>query len=120
MARKTKPSTVASQLDWSWETIMQWSADLMEDANFHNISGALEALAYEDYDEAVVEIIKDEVCTHSRWSVGHDMIFRIIATNVKANKLRTNTVYPSAPSSKFAMAFGKVFVKKLRMLHQSI
>lgn len=35
----------------------------------------LRELVYEDHDEA--EIIKDEICDNSRWSIIHDLIFKI-------------------------------------------
>lgn len=40
----------------------------------------LQKLTYEDHDESVVEIIKDEVCDHTRWSVIHSLIFKVLAT----------------------------------------
>ena len=40
----------------------------------------LQNLAYEEHDEAIVKLIEDEVCDHSRWSVIHSMIFKVLAT----------------------------------------
>ena len=41
----------------------------------------LQNLACEDHDPIIVELIKDEICDHTRWSVGHDVIFKVLATN---------------------------------------
>lgn len=40
----------------------------------------LQLMAYEDHDRGVYEVIKDEITSHSRWSVGHVMIFKVLAT----------------------------------------
>lgn len=93
MARKTRPSTVASQLDYDWEPIMQWSADLMEDANFHGISGALEALAYEDHDTAI-EFLQLDKEHHEEGSLTRELMDRRLDLY---DKLREHQGKPPLP-----------------------
>lgn len=40
----------------------------------------LRDLAYEEHDKNVYEVIYDEVCSHSRWNVGHSVVFKVKAT----------------------------------------
>jgi len=49
---KIKPQDVASQLKWDIGAITDFCADVLEDANDHNISLALRALNAEDYELA--------------------------------------------------------------------
>lgn len=52
MARKLKPSDVASQLGHDINEITEFAADMLEDANDHNVAAALRALAAGAYDIA--------------------------------------------------------------------
>jgi hypothetical protein len=53
MARKIKPQEVAAQCDWDLAALNDFCADILEDANDHNIAAALRALANGDHDLAI-------------------------------------------------------------------
>jgi hypothetical protein len=52
MAKKIEPSDVASQLKWDIGAITDFCANVLEEANDHNVSLALRALNAEDYELA--------------------------------------------------------------------
>ena len=59
MAKKIKPEDVASQFNWDSTDISEFCADVMEDANDHNLAAALRAVNFQQYDLAC-EFIKLE------------------------------------------------------------
>lgn len=40
----------------------------------------LQDLTYGDHDPIIVELIEDEICDNSRWSITYSMIFKVVAT----------------------------------------
>lgn len=62
MAKKIKPQDVAMQLDWDAPAIADFSADMMEDANDHNLAAALRAINVQEYDLACefIQLEKDQ------------------------------------------------------------
>ena len=52
MAGKIKPKQVAAQFKWDSVEIADFCADALEDANDHNVAGALWALNVQEYDLA--------------------------------------------------------------------
>ena len=59
MAKTIDPSDVAKQCKWDVADLNDFCADVLEDANDHNIAAALRALAKGDHDLAI-EFIKLE------------------------------------------------------------
>jgi hypothetical protein len=52
VANKIKPSDVGKQIKWDLGEAVDFSADLLEDVNHHNLAAALRALNEEEYDIA--------------------------------------------------------------------
>lgn len=63
MAKKITPSQVASQCGWGSPDLMEFCADVFEDANFHNICLSMSALAAGAYEVASDAILleRDQV-----------------------------------------------------------
>lgn len=61
MAKKIKPQDVAKQFDWDSTDIAEFAADMMEDANDHNLAAALRAVNFQQYDLACefIQLEKD-------------------------------------------------------------
>lgn len=59
MAKQIKPSQIAKQLEWDINGAVDFSADLLEDVNNHNLAAALRAVAAEQY-ELACEFIQFE------------------------------------------------------------
>jgi hypothetical protein len=57
-----KPEAVAAQLKWDVSEATEFCADLLEDSNDHNISAALRAINYGEYDLAIefIKLNKDQ------------------------------------------------------------
>ncbi len=51
MAR-TKPETIAKQFDWDTQALLDFCANVMEDANDHGVALALSSLVIGDHDLA--------------------------------------------------------------------
>lgn len=62
MAKEIKPSEISRQLDYDIGAATDFAAELLEDVNDHNVSGALTALNVEDYDLACdfIKLEKDQ------------------------------------------------------------
>lgn len=61
MAKKIKPQEVAAQFKWELADLNDFCADVLEDANDHNVAAALRALAKGDHDLAIdfIKLEKD-------------------------------------------------------------
>jgi len=60
MLMKIKPTAVATQEKWDIGKLTDFAADMLEDANDHNVSAALRSLNCGDYDLAHAFITLEE------------------------------------------------------------
>lgn len=63
MAKKINPEQIAAQFKWDIGEIADFCADVLEDANDHNLAAALRAVNIQEYDLACefIQIEKEHV-----------------------------------------------------------
>jgi hypothetical protein len=62
VASKIKPSDVGKQIEWDLGAAVDFSADLLEDVNYHNLAAALRAINLGEFDIACdfIRVEKDQ------------------------------------------------------------
>ena len=63
MAKKIKPEDVAKQFDWAIDDLTDFCANVLEDANDHNVAATLRAMNCGDYGLArdFIQLEEDQV-----------------------------------------------------------